>query len=501
MKYIISTKRVSLSDLSQIICFVETLQLSDESKSLIQHSRDYLDRNFSKQGSRSAYGINTGFGSLCDTKIETEDLENLQHNLIKSHACGIGDPVPPKIVKLMIFLKIQTLSFGYSGVSVKLVERLIYFYNNDIIPVIYEQGSLGASGDLAPLAHLALPIIGLGEVYHRGKLISAKELYEKIEINPLSLKSKEGLALINGTQFMLAYGIFNLLDAYKATYWAHVSAALAVDGFDASKLPFDSKLQLIRAHKGQLKSALIMEELLIDSEIASNIKENVQDPYSFRCVPQVHGATFDTLHFVKRTFITEVNSVTDNPNIFSDSETIISGGNFHGQPIALALDFLAIAMSEIANISERRTFQLLSGKRGLPSFLSKKPGLHSGLMILQYTAASIVSQNKQLSTPASVDSIVSSNGQEDHVSMGANAALKCYKVLSNVMTVLGIEMITAIEALEYREYQTSSFLQNIITLFRAQVPKLEEDRVLHNDIVEAKRFIQEMMIEDDILFK
>ncbi|MGB5981616.1 MAG: histidine ammonia-lyase [Nonlabens sp.] len=501
MKHIISTKNVSLSDLSEIIYHVKNLELSDDSKALIKQSRDYLDKNFGEKGSRTAYGINTGFGSLCDTRIEAEDLEDLQHNLIKSHACGTGNKVPQEIVKLMIFLKIQTLSYGYSGVSVKLVERLIYFYNHDIIPVVYEQGSLGASGDLAPLAHLALPIIGLGEVCYKGKFISAKELYELIDLNPLKLKSKEGLALINGTQFMLAYGIFNLLESYKATYWAHISAALAVDGFDASKSPFDSKLHLIRAHKGQLKSALMMEELLVDSEIAANIKENVQDPYSFRCVPQVHGATFDTLHFVKRTFITEVNSVTDNPNIFSDSETIISGGNFHGQPLALALDFLAIAMSEIANISERRTFQLLSGKRGLPSFLAKKPGLHSGLMIVQYTAASIVSQNKQLATPASVDSIVSSNGQEDHVSMGANSATKCYKVLNNVITVLGIEMITAIEALEYREHQTSSFLQNIITLFRAQVPKLEEDRVLHDDIIEAKRFITEMMIEDDILFK
>ncbi len=500
MEHHISTKKLKLKDFSTIVNQVDRITLSQECKDLIQKSRNFLDERFGKESDQTSYGINTGFGSLCDTRIYAKDLQELQHNLLKSHACGTGDEVPAEIVRLMLFLKAKNLSYGYSGVSLEVVERLIYFYNHDVLPIVYQQGSLGASGDLAPLAHLTLPIIGLGEVRFQGERMPAADFYKKVAIEPLALKSKEGLALINGTQFMLAYGIHALLSAYRNMYWAHITAALSVDGFDASKIPFDQKIHLIRPHKGQLKSALLMEELLEDSEISDFIKPNVQDPYSFRCVPQVHGATYDTLRFVANTFMTEANAVTDNPNVFPDSGDILSGGNFHGQPLALALDYLAIAMSEIANISERRTFQLLSGKRGLPPFLAKNAGLNSGLMILQYTAASIVSQNKQLSAPSSTDSIVSSNGQEDHVSMGANAATKSYRVVENVTSVLAIELITAAEALEHRSMKTSSFLENIKTLFRVDVPALENDRIMHDDIEASKRFIKELMIEDELLF-
>jgi histidine ammonia-lyase len=500
MTHSISSKRLSIKDLSTIAHEVTTLELSEASIAAIERSRNYLDKNFGKPDSKTAYGINTGFGSLCDTNIAMDDLQELQHNLIMSHACGTGDEVPQEIVRLMLFLKVQSLSYGHSGVSLELVERLLAFFNKEIYPIVYEQGSLGASGDLAPLAHLALPLIGLGKVRYKGAILTGTQINEKMGWESLQLKSKEGLALINGTQFMLAYGVDSILKSHRLMQWAHITAALSIDGFDGNLSPFDERIHLIRPHKGQLKSAAQIRELLEDSKIAASEKVNVQDPYSLRCVPQVHGATYDTLDFVTKTIVTEANSVTDNPNIFVDSETIISGGNFHGQPLALALDYLSIAMSEIANISERRTFQLLSGKRGLPVFLSKNPGLHSGMMIVQYTAASIVSQNKQLSNPASIDSIVSSNGQEDHVSMGANAATKNYRVIKNVTTVLSIELIAAAQAVNYRDTETSPFLQSIISILRLDVPELESDRVMHDDIMAASSLIQTMAFEDEVLF-
>jgi histidine ammonia-lyase len=500
MQYIISSKRLSLKALSQIDQEVDELSLSGESIALIEKSRSYLDTNFGDLDSTPTYGINTGFGSLCDTGIAARDLQQLQHNLIMSHACGTGDEVPQNIVRWMLFLKIQSLSYGHSGVSLELVKRLMGFFNQGIYPVIYEQGSLGASGDLAPLAHLALPLIGLGHVNYKGKVLSGKEINDKMGWESLKLQSKEGLALINGTQFMLAYGIDLVLRSHRLMKWAHITAALAIDGFNGNSTPYDERIHLIRPHKGQLKSAAEIRDLLEGSEIAASEKVNVQDPYSLRCVPQVHGATYDTLDFVTKTIVTEANSVTDNPNIFVDSEAIISGGNFHGQPLALALDYISIAMSEIGNISERRTFQLLSGKRGLPVFLSENPGLHSGMMIIQYTAASIVSQNKQLANPSSIDSIVSSNGQEDHVSMGANAATKAKRVIDNVTTVLAIELIAAAQAVDYRDKKTSPFLQSIISLLRIDVTHLTVDRVMHDDIIAAKTFIEQMSFETDVLF-
>lgn len=452
--------------------------------------RKYLDDKMDNTDA-SFYGINTGFGFLQNVQIDKTQLKELQSNLIKSHACGMGEEVPAEIVKLMMALKIKSLSYGHSGVQTATVERLVDMYNNDMLPVIYTQGSLGASGDLAPLSHLSLPLLGLGEVNHAGKRMSAAEALKKLNWQPIELKSKEGLALINGTQFMSAYGLHNLIHCSRLIKWADTISAISFDAFDCTTEPLHENIHAIRSHKGQVDTAAALRTLLKGSEIASQKKSQVQDPYSFRCIPQVHGATKDTFDHVQAVFIKEINSVTDNPNVFPADDLIMSGGNFHGQPLALVLDFLSIAMSELASISERRTYQLISGQRGLPLFLVKDPGLHSGLMIPQYTAAGIVSENKQLCTPSSVDSIPSSNNQEDHVSMGANAATKCKRVVDNVEKVLAIELLTAVQALEFRRpLQTSATLEKIVTAFRKEVSFNESDRILHGDMVKAVEFLR-----------
>lgn len=491
-------------DLSSIMYILENqmqLSLSDEATLNITKAREYLDKKLEKN-ENPIYGINTGFGSLCNIKISKTHLEQLQENLVMSHACGTGEYVPKEIVKLMLLLKIQSLSYGNSGVQLKTVERLIAFFNQDILPVIYTQGSLGASGDLAPLAHLSLPLLGKGEVYVKGKIVSTEKVLKENKWEPIKLQAKEGLALLNGTQFMSAYGVHLLIKAYKLSYLADVISAISIDAFDGSRSPFDALVHDIRPHSGQIKTAKNIREFLDGSEIASSEKNNVQDPYSFRCIPQVHGATKDTLEFVRKTFKTEINSVTDNPNIFVEEDKIISGGNFHGQPLALALDYLAIAMSELGSISERRIYQLISGLRGLPAFLVNNPGLNSGLMIPQYTAASIVSQNKQLATPSSIDSIVSSNGQEDHVSMGANAATKCLRVVDNIEKIIAIELFNASQALVFREpKKTSKFLTSFLKMYRKNVPFVAEDRVLANDISNSIAFIRGFSIDAEVLFE
>jgi len=457
--------------------------------------RKYLDDKMDNSDALF-YGINTGFGFLQNVQIDKTQLKELQSNLIKSHACGMGEEVPADIVKLMMALKIKSLSYGYSGVQTATAERLMDMYNNDVLPVIYTQGSLGASGDLAPLSHLSLPLLGLGEVKHTGKKMPAAEALKKFNWKPIELKSKEGLALINGTQFMSAYGLHNLIQCDRLIKWANIIASISFDAFDCTTEPLHENIHAIRSHKGQVDSAAAMRELLNGSEISAQKKPQVQDPYSFRCIPQVHGATKDTFEYVQSVFIKEINSVTDNPNIFPEDDLIMSGGNFHGQPLALTLDFLAIAMSELASISERRTYQLISGQRGLPLFLVKDPGLHSGLMIPQYTAAGIVSENKQLCTPSSVDSIPSSNNQEDHVSMGANAATKCKRVVDNVEKVLAIELLTAIQALEFRRpLKTSATLEKIVADFRKEVSFNKADRILHNDMMKAVEYIKAYNLE------
>jgi histidine ammonia-lyase len=452
--------------------------------------RKYLDKKLD-ESDELFYGINTGFGFLQNVQIDKEQLRTLQSNLLLSHACGMGEEMPSEIVKLMMMLKIKSLSYGYSGVGIEVVKRLMDMHNSEVLPVIYAQGSLGASGDLAPLSHLCVPLIGFGEVRYNGEKMKASEAMKKFKWPPVELQSKEGLALINGTQFMSACGLSALIKSERLLEWANLVAAISFDAFDGNKDSLNENLHAIRAHEGQVYVAAEMRILLQDSEMLNHDKKSLQDPYSFRCIPQVHGATKDTFDFVLKTFLKEINSVTDNPNIFPEEDLILSGGNFHGQPLALCLDYLAIAMSEIANISERRIYQLLSGQRNLPLFLVKNPGLNSGLMIPQYTAAGLVSENKQLCTPASVDSISSSNNQEDHVSMGANAATKCLRLIDNVEKVLAIELLTAVQAIEYRRpLKSSPVLEEVIGAFREKVSFNEADRFLHEDMMKAVEFLQ-----------
>jgi histidine ammonia-lyase len=481
---------LNFQQVKNLLRFEQLVSITFDAHHRITECRNYLDKKL-KSGNELFYGINTGFGYLQNVQIDKTQLEQLQSNLIQSHACGLGEEVPIDIVKLMLMLKIKSLSYGYSGVQIDTVKRLMDMYNNDVLPVIYTQGSLGASGDLAPLSHLSLPLIGLGEVWHQGKKIPSATALKKFNWQPIQLQSKEGLALINGTQFMSAYGMHNLIQADRLLQWANIIAAISFDAFDCNMEPLHPKIHSIRSHKGQVDTAASMRELLDGSAIANQKKQQVQDPYSFRCIPQVHGATKDTFDYVQGVFIKEINSVTDNPNIFPSDDLIVSGGNFHGQPLALCLDFLAIAMSEIANISERRTYQLISGQRNLPLFLVRDAGLNSGFMIPQYTAAGIVSENKQLCTPASVDSISSSNNQEDHVSMGANAATKCKRVMDNVEKVLAIELLTAVQALEFRRpLKSSPAIEEMVTAFRKEVNFNDADRILHNDMVKAIEFIK-----------
>ena len=496
----IDSKWLDLNIINDLVLSSKKIVLSEGATERIVKCRNFLDEKM-KTNKNPIYGINTGFGSLYNVKITNKNLTKLQENLVMSHACGLGDYVPKEIVKLMLFLKIQSLSYGHSGIQLETVNRLIEFYNNDVLPVIYEQGSLGASGDLAPLAHLALPLIGKGEVWHNNKVVSASEICKTFNWEPIQLKSKEGLALLNGTQFMSAYGIHLLLKSYRLSYFADIIGAISLDAFDGRIEPFDELVHLVRPHNGQIKTAARIKSFLEGSELISRKKTHVQDPYSFRCISQVHGATKDTLEFVAKTFVIEINSVTDNPNIFAKDNKIISGGNFHGQPLALAFDYLKIAMAELGNISERRTFQLVSGSRGLPNFLVDNPGLNSGFMIPQYTAASIVSANKQLATPASVDSIVSSNGQEDHVSMGANAATQAFQLIYNVEKILAIELLNASQAMHFRvPFKTSNFLSTYLKAYEKEVSFIKEDKVLHEDIVKSVSFLQSLNIDNETLF-
>ena len=497
--YTISSQALSLPVLNSLIYGGLKIQLSEDVKQNIVSCRNYLDEKIARTID-PIYGINTGFGSLYDVRIESENLTKLQENLVRSHACGTGEFVPESIIKTMLLLKIRSLSYGHSGIHLETVERLVAFYNNDILPVIFTQGSLGASGDLSPLAHLALPLLGEGMVWYKGTKLLASEVLDIFGWQPIVLQSKEGLAMLNGTQFMSAYGVHCLLKSYKLSYMADLIGSLSLDAYDGRPEPFDPLVHLVRPHNGQIKTAERIRGFLEGSELILQPKKHVQDPYSFRCIPQVHGATKDTLSFVRNTFVTEINAVTDNPNIFINEDKIISGGNFHGQPLAFGFDFLKIAMSEIGNISERRTYQLVSGLRELPVFLIEKSGLNSGFMIPQYTAASIVSANKQLATPASVDSIVSSNGQEDHVSMGANAAVQAYQIIENVERILAIELLNASQALFFRTKNTSPFLKSFISSFRLEIPKVTEDRILHDDIEKSIKFIQNTTLESKLLF-
>lgn len=492
--HVISTQFLGIDKVEKIIESKAKLSLSKESIEAVQKCRDYLDKKMATSKT-PVYGVTTGFGSLCNTSISKEDLSTLQSNLVKSHACGIGDEVPQEIVRLMLLMKIQSLSYGNSGVQVVTLQRLVDFFNKGVYPVVYQQGSLGASGDLAPLAHLCLPLLNEGEVYYRGKKYPAAEINAKFGWEPITLQSKEGLALLNGTQFMSAYAVWLLIKSKKLSWLADIIGAVSLEAFDGRIEPFNLSVHFARPHVGQILTATHINNLLMGSEIISRPKKHVQDPYSFRCMPQVHGATKDALTHITSVVETEINSVTDNPTVFPDEDLIISAGNFHGQPLALVLDFLSLAMSELGNISERRIYQLISGKRELPSFLVKNPGLNSGFMIPQYTAASIVNQNKTFTMPSSSDSIESSQGQEDHVSMGANAATKAYLVVQNVEKILAIELLNAAQALEFRRpLKSSEFIEEFIAQYRRFVPFVENDTIMYKLMHASREFIQNVNV-------
>ncbi len=487
----IDDDHLSTADLYFTVTQREPIALDHTTWKDIQTGREALDKLIDEPGAVH-YGINTGFGDLHNIRISKSELRDLQRNLILSHACGLGEEVPPHINDLIQLLKIRNLCQGYSGVQRITVERLITLYNAGVRPVIYQQGSLGASGDLAPLAHLSLVLIGEGEVDYKGHRMNSSVILSELGLKPIQLDAKEGLALLNGTQFSTAYGVWAVEQGRSLLAWANAVASLSWDAFLCQSAPLDDRLHQLRKQTGQIHAASSLRYWLDKSPLQLQPRQGVQDPYAFRCVPQVHGASYDAWSYAQQIIEREINAVTDNPTIFPAEGDILSGGNFHAQPVALALDFLAIALAEIASISERRSFQLLSGKRGLPAFLANNPGLHSGLMIAQYTAASIVSQNKQLCTPASIDSIVSSNGQEDHVSMAANAATKLYKVVENTRSVLAIEWLCGAQALDFRApAQTSPALQSLIDEYRAIVPFLSVDRILSQDIRSTCRFLSE----------
>ena len=474
----INFDHLSFDRIKEIIDNHEKLELSQQAKDAIIKCRKYLDSKMEDIG-RPVYGITTGFGSLYNITIPAGELSQLQHNLVVSHACGTGEKVRPKIVKLMLLLKAQSLSYGHSGAQLATVQRLLDMFNDDLLPLVYSQGSLGASGDLAPLAHMCLPLIGLGEVLYKGAVRPSAEVWKELGWEPITLQSKEGLALLNGTQFMSAHAVYGLIKAQRLSRWADIIGAISLEAYDGRIEPFLPLTHKLRTHQGQMETARAFIDLLEGSELIHRPKEHVQDPYSFRCIPQVHGAVKDNIRYVRSVIENEINSVTDNPNIFPDEDMIISAGNFHGEPIAIPMDTMAIALSELANISERRIYQLISGLRGLPKFLVANPGLNSGFMIPQYTATSIESQNKMYCWPASADSIPSSQGQEDHVSMGSNAATKLVKVADNCETVLGIELMNAAQAMHFRRpAKTSPRLEALLADFRREVPFVSDDTYL-----------------------
>jgi histidine ammonia-lyase len=490
--YIINNEWISLQKVDEILADEHQLELGQIAKEAILKCRSYLDQKMD-QSDRLIYGVNTGFGSLCNTAVDKGSLELLQRNLVISHACGTGEEVPHPIVKRMLLLKILGLSHGHSGVQLETVERLIFFFNHEILPVIYAQGSLGASGDLAPLAHLSLPLFGDGEVWMNGQKTSTKNMFANFGLQPIRLKSKEGLALLNGTQFMSAYASHCLSNAHQLWINWNQIAALSLEAYDGRLNPFQENVNAIRNQVGQIETAKIFREMLEGSELIANEKQHVQDPYSFRCIPQVHGASKDVIDYAAVIIEREVNAVTDNPTIFPDEDDVVSAGNFHGQPLALVMDFLSIAMAEMGSISERRVYKLISGTRGLPAFLVANAGLNSGFMIPQYTCASVVSQNKQLCTPASIDTIDSSNGQEDHVSMGANAATKLFRVIENCYTIQGIEIMNAAQAFEFRRpLRSSQYIEKLFAQFREKVPFVENDCYMHPLMMESIKFVREM---------
>jgi histidine ammonia-lyase len=465
------------------------IHINDEAAQRVNRCRYFLENRIN-QLNDPIYGVNTGFGALCQVVVGPHQLQDLQHNLIRSHAAGCGALLAAEVVAWMLRLKVHALTLGYSGVRLQTVNLLAEFYNRRLWPAVPEMGSLGASGDLAPLAHLCLPLIGEGAFQIDGQIRDAVTVLEEQGLVPLELEAKEGLALLNGTQFMSAHAVTAILRVRRLMAWADAIAALSLDVFDARTEPFHPAMQAIRPHQGQVETAASIRAWRSGSQLANQFKSQVQDPYSFRCIPQVHGSARDALRFAESITMTEINSVSDNPNVFPQEELILSGGNFHGQSIALALDVLALGLVHLAGISERRIYQMQQGNRGLPPFLTQNPGLQSGLMIVQYTAAATVNAMKTLAHPHSADSITSCNGQEDYVSMGANAAVKCLKQTDLLLTVLAAEWLHASQALDLRRpARTSPVLEDLHAQFRQHVPFLDSDRQQSIDLVAARTFI------------
>ena len=497
----IGTAPLSYVDYQLIADGSVEIQLSETARKRISASRKFLEEK-SLRSIAPIYGVNTGFGSLCDIEVGVEDLGTLQTNLVRSHACGTGDRLDLPIVRLIIALKLKSFAVGVSGIRLEVCESLVQLYNSGALPVLYAQGSLGASGDLAPLAHMSLPLLGEGSLWFEGEIQETRAVLDQLGAKAWrthTLASKEGLALLNGTQFMSAHGIYATLHARRLDYLADYVGALSTAAHDGRIEAFSHGVHATRPQRGQVLTAKRVFQWLNEAPIMHEAKSHVQDPYSFRCIPQVHGASKNALWHAMEVIETEANSATDNPLVLEEEDAVISAGNFHGQPLALVLDYMALALHELGSISERRTYQLISGRRELPPFLTPNPGLNSGLMIAQYTAAGIVSQNKQYCTPASADSIESSNGQEDHVSMGANAATKLVKVVDNLYQVLGIELLNASQALHLREASISHDMQGFIDAFRAVVPVLDEDRYLHPDLIASQLFLRGLSLEDDVL--
>lgn len=492
--YAIGSSELTYDLIEKILHDSTKLVLSPEAIAKINECRDYLDKK-AATSKEPIYGVTTGFGSLCNRSISPEELGILQENLVKSHSCSIGTPIDSTVVKLMLLLKAHALSMGFSGVQVETVERLLDFYNEDVIPVVYDRGSLGASGDLAPLANLCLPLLGEGEAFHNGKRFKGSDILNMFGWRPIKLKSKEGLALLNGTQFMSANGIKALIDGWHMVNTFDVLGAMSLEGYDGRIEPFLDCIQQVRPHRGQIETAARFRSILKGSEIMEYPKQHVQDPYSFRCIPQVHGAVRDAMYHVTNVLHTEINSVTDNPTVFPELDMVVSGGNFHGEPLALVFDYMGVALHELGNISERRVAQLILGKRGLPEFLVARPGLNSGFMIPQYAAASVVSQNKMYCFTASCDSIVSSNGQEDLVSMGANSATKLHKIIDNLRYIAAIELMNAAQALDFRKpLKPSPYNMRILEAYRKEVPFVEEDVVMKDYIEKSLNFLHNYSI-------
>lgn len=502
-KYEIGSGQLTYDLIEKILKTGAQLVLSEDAIERLRHCRDFLDKK-TEESSDPIYGVTTGFGSLCNKHISPDELSTLQENLVKSHSCSVGNPVDPVIVKLMLLLKAHALSMGFSGVQVETVQRILDFYNNDVIPVVNDRGSLGASGDLAPLANLFLPLIGEGEVFFQGRRIPGSDMLDIMGWYPIKLKSKEGLALLNGTQFMSANGIKALIDGWHMVNCFDLFGAMSLEAFDGRIEPFLDCIQQVRPHPGQIETGKIFRSLLKGSEMIVRHKTHVQDPYSFRCIPQVHGAVKDAMIHVTDVLHIEINSVTDNPTVFPDEDMVVSGGNFHGEPLALAFDYMGVALHELGNISERRVAQLILGQRGLPEFLVAHPGLNSGFMIPQYAAASMVSQNKMYAWPASCDSIVSSNGQEDLVSMGANSATKLHKIIDNLKYIAAIELMNAAQGIDFRRPAKSSpYIEKVMKELRKQVPFVEDDVVMEDYIQKTMDFLDsfdvnlEEVVEND----